>query len=128
MKLIAIIGGIVIAVLIAAVVAILIFVDTNQPFLQKTANLSVTLIAVLACGLLIAVTALVALLAALVGILNNLTKTKVGPLIDKISEATDTARGTVAYVGEGVVSPMVRLASILAGLRGAIGVLFRRKN
>ena len=126
MKLIAIIGGIVIALLIAGVVAILILVD--PVVLQKTANLSVTLIAVLACGLLIAVTALVALLAALVGILNNLTKTKVGPLIDKISEATDTARGTVAYVGEGVVSPMVRLASILAGLRGAIGVIFRRKS
>ncbi len=126
----AIIAGLIalIVLLIAGVVAILIWVDPGQPFLQKAANLSVALIAVAACGVLIALTALVGAVAALVAVLSNLAKTKVDPLLDKVNETTDTLRGTVAYVGEGVVSPMVRLASMLAGVRGAVTVLFRRRS
>jgi uncharacterized membrane protein YccC len=124
-----IIGAVIFVVaLIVGVVVILIFVDQGQPFLQKTANLSVTLISVLACGLLIAITALVAVLAALVTVLSNLTKTKVSPLIDKINETADTARGTAVYVGESVASPMIRTAALIAGVRGAVSGLFRKRS
>jgi hypothetical protein len=122
-----VIGAVVaVILLIVAVVAILIWVDNG--FLQKTANLSVTLISVLACGLLIALTALVAVIAALVNVLKNLTENKVAHLIDKVNETADTARGTAMYVGEGVVSPMVRVSAMLAGLRGAISGLFTKRS
>jgi hypothetical protein len=122
-----IIGAVVfILLLIAAVIAILIWVDPQLPFLQKSAYLSISLISVFACGMLIALTAIFAAIAALVAVLRKLTQEKVAPLIDKVNETTDTVRGAVTYVGEGVVSPLVKFAAILAAFRGAIAGLFKR--
>jgi predicted PurR-regulated permease PerM len=126
MKKVAIFGGIAVVVLIAALVAVLIWVDTD--FLRKLSYVSLSMMSVFACGLLIAVTALVAIIAALIQVLNNLTREKVSPLIDKVNEAADTARGTAVYVGEGIVSPMVRLASLLAAVRGAVSALFTKRS
>lgn len=124
-----IIGAVVgIVVLIAAVVAILIWVDPGLPFLQKSAYLSTALLSVFACGMLIALTAIFAAVAALVAVLRKLTQEKVAPLIDKVNETTDTVRGTVSYVGEGVVSPLVKFAAILAALRGGIAALFTARK
>jgi hypothetical protein len=121
-----IIGAIVfIVLLIVGVIAILIFVDPQLPFLQKTAYLSASLISVIACGMLIALTAIFAAIAALIAVLRKLSQEKVAPLIDKVNETTDTVRGTVTYVGEGVVSPLIKFAAILAALRGAITGLFK---
>jgi hypothetical protein len=113
-----------IVLLIVAFVLILIFVDVTA--LQKTAYLSVSLLSVFACGMLIALTAIFAAVAALVAVLRKLSAEKVAPLIDKVNETTDTVRGTVTYVGEGMVSPLIKFAAVLAALRGAIAGVFRR--
>lgn len=125
MKLGLIIAGIVVVILIAA--PIVIFAVASPQDLQKAANLATIVTSVFACGLLISITALVAAVVVLISVIANLTSTKVGPLIDKVNETADTARGTAAYIGEGVVSPLVKVAGILAAVRAAVAALFRAR-
>lgn len=123
MKMAIAIGVIVILLLIATPILIFAFVPTDA--LQKAAHLATIVTSVFACGLLVVITALVAAILILVSVLTNLVNTKVGPLIDKVNETADTARGTAAYIGEGVVSPLVKVSGILAAIRAAIRALFR---
>ncbi len=119
-----IVGGIVV-VLLLVLGPIAIFIWVPLQALQTLAYMSIGVMSFFACGLLIATIALVVAIFFLIRVLTSLTSTKVGPLIDKINETADSAKGTVAYVGEGVVSPLVKIAAILAGIRAAIGALFR---
>jgi hypothetical protein len=132
MKVFAIIGAIVVILLLIAIpILLLIFVPADG--MAHAANLARVVTSFFACGLLIVTTALVAVIAVLVAVITRLLDTKVSPLIDtkiaplvdKINETADTARGTVAYVGEGAVSPLIKMAAILAGVRSAIRALFR---
>lgn len=124
MKMLAIIGGIVLALLFIAV-PILIFWLVPEQALRTASYEATVVLSFFACGLLIVSIALVAAILVLVSVITKLTDTKVSPLIDKVMETADDAKATVAYVGEGVVSPLVKIASILAGIRGAIKALFR---
>jgi hypothetical protein len=126
----AIVGALVVAIIICALILWLVPAD----FLRKAADLATVTVSFFACGLLIVTTGLVVGILALVGIINNLVDNKVGPLMDKVTpmldkanEAVDTARGTVTYVGEGVVSPLVKVSSILAAVRGGISALLRSR-
>jgi signal transduction histidine kinase len=120
----AIIGGIVVAIVVIAV-PILIFWLVPEQALRVASYEATVVMSFFACGLLVVTIALVAAILVLVSVITRLTDTKVSPLLDKVTEATDSAKATVAYVGEGVVSPLVKIAAILAGIRGAIKALFR---
>lgn len=123
-KILAIIGGVVVVLLLILVpILVLIFVPTEA--LQKASYLAIIVTSVFACGLLLVTIALVAVIAVLVSVITRITDQKVGPLLDKVNETADSAKGTIAYVGEGVVSPLVKLAAILAGIRAAIRALFQ---
>jgi predicted PurR-regulated permease PerM len=126
-----IVGALVVAILIVA--AILIWVPTD--FLQKASFLATVTVSFFACGLLIVTTGLVVAVLALVSVVTTLIDKKVNPLIDrvyplldKVNETADTAKGTVTYVGEGVVSPLIKVSSILAAVRGGISALLRSRN
>ena len=107
------------------VVVTLILVFASTEFLERASYLATVVISFFACGLLIMSTGVVVALMALLSVVTNLIDKKVGPLVDKVNETADSAKGTVAYVGEGVVSPLIKIASILAGIRAAIRALFR---
>ncbi len=119
-----IIGAIVVAILLIFV-PIAIFIWVPEQALRTASYESTVVLSFFACGLLLVSIALVAAILVLVSVITKLTDTKVSPLIDKISETADSAKATVAYVGEGVVSPLVKIAAILAGIRGAVKALFR---
>ena len=120
----AIIGGVVVAIIVI-LVPIAIFIWVPEQALRTASYEATVVLSFFACGLLVVSIALVAAILVLVSVITRLTDTKVSPLIDKVNEATDSAKATVAYVGEGVVSPLVKIAAILAGIRGAIKALFR---
>lgn len=120
----AIIGGIVVALIVIAV-PILIFWLVPEQALRTASYEATVVMSFFACGLLVTTIALVAAILVLVSVITKLTDTKVSPLLDKAMETADSAKATVAYVGEGVVSPLVKIAAILAGIRGAIKALFR---
>jgi hypothetical protein len=120
----AIIGGIVVAIVLI-LVPIAIFIWVPEQALRTASYEATVVMSFFACGLLITTIALVAAILVLVSVITKLTDTKVSPLLDKAMETADSAKATVAYVGEGVVSPLVKIAAILAGIRGAIKALFR---
>ena len=120
----AIIGGIVVG-LVLILVPIAIFIWVPEQALRTASYEATVVMSFFACGLLVVSIALVAAILVLVSVITKLTDTKVSPLLDKAMETADSAKATVAYVGEGVVSPLVKIAAILAGIRGAIKALFR---
>ncbi|MBI4498580.1 MAG: hypothetical protein HY689_11840 [Chloroflexi bacterium] len=80
--------------------------------------------------IVLAVLAILQLLVLLV--MTLLVYRKVAPLIDKIGPVLDSARttattvaGTSQFVGETVVAPIIRVASIAAGVRRGVATLGR---
>ncbi len=119
-----IVGAIALA-LIVLIIPLVVFIWVPNDAVQKLSQMAIIVTSVFACGLLLVTIGLIAAILALVVVIRNLTENKVGPLIDRVTETADSAKGTVAYVGEGVVSPLVKVASILAGIRAAIRTLCR---
>lgn len=117
--------GAAVVILFLVFVPIAIFIWVPETALRTASYEATVVLSFFACGLLLVSIALVAAILVLISVITKLTDTKVSPLIDKISETADSAKATVAYVGEGVVSPLVKIAAILAGIRGAIKALFR---
>jgi hypothetical protein len=121
-----IIGILAFVVLIALLIFVPILLIPNG-WLDSAAKWSLFLISGFLCLLIAVMIALTALVAALVGAVLMLVK-KADPLVEKLTETADTAKGTVAYVGEGVVSPLIKVSMILAAIRGAINALFRGRS
>jgi predicted PurR-regulated permease PerM len=130
-----IIVGVVVALIVAIAITVALLIFPTDQFMQKAANLATVVVAFFACGLVIATTALVVVITALLGVVTNLVDKKVNPLmdrvtplLDKVNETADTAKGTVTYVGEGVVSPLIKISSILAAVRGGVSALLRSRS
>jgi uncharacterized membrane protein len=70
----------------------------------------------LTCVLLIA-------LIILVFTIRGLLKNKLGPAIDSLKESLDNVKGTSEFVGETAVAPIVRVYSVVRGVRGGIGAI-----
>ena len=79
-------------------------------------------------------TILLAALVVLVLTIRSLLRENVAPAIDSGRNLFDEARGTVEFVGESAVSPIIRVYSIFSGVRrgmatvGSVGGRFRRKK
>lgn len=90
---------------------------------------------------LISVTLMIVLMSTLVVMVNELrhvAKETISPKVsdvlenvrgiaDNAKETTTTARQTASYVAEGVVSPLIKTASLLAGVRAGAKALARRQ-
>ncbi len=61
----------------------------------------------------------------LIGTANGVLKTEVTPLIQSARQTVDNVRGTATFVSEAAVSPIIRIASIIAGIRRFLAVLAR---
>lgn len=62
-------------------------------------------------------------LVYLVFMIRNIMRDSVGPAVDSLKTSLDTVAGTTEYVGETVVSPIVRVYSIFRGVRSGIGAV-----
>ena len=60
---------------------------------------------------------------ALLGAVRSTLKDDVSPLFDSAHQTVRTVRGTAVFVSETAVSPVIRVYSIAAGARRAVGVL-----
>lgn len=56
-----------------------------------------------------------------------LIQTEIKPLLDSANETVNTMRGTTEFVSENVVSPVVKIHSTVAGVKGGLQALFGRK-
>jgi len=93
-------------------------------------------IAVVAFGILLAFVGLLAciLLVVLIGVALAVRRTvnqKVVPLLDSTRDLVDEVRGTAEFVGESAVTPIIRVYSVVSGIRkgldslGSLGGRFR---
>ena len=85
-------------------------------------------IAVVALGLLAAAVGLLAcvLLIVLIGVALSVRRAvnqKVVPLIDSTRDLVDEVKGTAEFVGESAVTPIIRVYSIVSGIRKGLDSL-----
>jgi hypothetical protein len=58
----------------------------------------------------------------LVSTVNELVNTSVKPVIDTTQQTLTNVTGTTQFLGDTIVSPLIRVISIFAGIRRAVGV------
>ncbi len=134
LKKFAIIGGIVLLVLGIGLPILLI----SQGWLNEARDLAIILLAIFQLFSVTLMIVLVGVLVVMVNELRNLAKEKISPKVDDVLErvkditenakvTTTTAKQTASYVAEGVVSPVIKAASLLAGVKAGAKSLARRQ-
>ena len=110
----------IIASIIAGIVLILVVLGVAIFFLMQpgtpTDKIRDVFIIVVALESLVIGAALVVLVIQLASLI-NLIQNEVRPILTATSETVNTLRGTVEFLGENVVEPVVKLNGYLAGLR-----------
>ncbi len=114
MKKWAIIGGIIAAVVLALVIGLLYWGDEG-PVTQRLRDISIVFISLFA---VIATVLLAAILGAILWLVFTI-RDKVVPLLETLSATAKRLQGTTEYLSERAVTPVVSMASTLAGLRAA---------
>jgi hypothetical protein len=113
--------GIVLAVLVAlAIVVALIYGLVNNP--PVTAVLRDIFIIVLALVTIIIGLFLVVLIFQLQSLI-ALLRDEIKPILNSANETASTVRGTTTFVSDAVVTPMIRAASLAAGVRQTVKTL-----
>jgi small-conductance mechanosensitive channel len=88
-------------------------------------------IVIIIWGIMSILTLLVALLIALfiglsvknlVTTVNDLVNTSIKPVIDSTQQSVTNVTGTTQFVGDTLVSPIIRVISTLAGIKRFLGV------
>ena len=71
---------------------------------------------VLLCAVMVAVLFLVLMIRRLV-------RDNLGPAIDSLKESLDNVKGTTEFAGETVASPIIRVYSVVKGVRTGLGAV-----
>lgn len=126
MKRALIIGGV---IFVALIVGLVVLISVTDGW-QTARDIAIVFLAILN---MISALLLIALLAVLVyGVLalKNLTSEtvmpKVNATLDQVRDTAVTAKNTSTYVAQGVVSPLIKISSIAAGVRAGAAALARR--
>ena len=110
----------IVASIIAGIVLILVLLGVAIFFLMQPATptdkIRDVFIIVVALESLVIGAALVILVVQLASLI-NLIQNEVRPILNATSETVNNLRGTVEFLGENVVEPVVKLNGYLAGLR-----------
>ncbi len=108
---IGVIAGIVVflALLVAAIVALM---QPNTPT-DKIRDVFIIVVALETLVIGVALVVLIVQLASLINLLQN----EVRPILAATSETVNTLRGTIEFLGEEVLEPVVKLNGYLAGLK-----------
>ncbi len=72
---------------------------------------------------LLLVCVLLAALVFLVFTLRRILERNVAPAVDSLKDSLDNVRGTTEFAGETVVSPIIRVYSVVRGVRAGLGAV-----
>jgi O-antigen/teichoic acid export membrane protein len=108
----------IIFVLILLVVAIFFLLQPGTPT-DKIRDVFIIIVAMESLVIGLALIVLIVQLASLINLLQN----EIRPILNATSETVNTLRGTVEFLGENVVEPVVKLNGYLAGLRRMLELL-----
>lgn len=80
-------------------------------------------LSILALGTVILIAVVIGFsVKSLIDTMNDLVKTGVRPVIDSTQQTVTNVTGTTQFLGDTVVSPVIRVFSFIAGLRRGIAV------
>lgn len=118
----AVIAGVVLLTLLL-ILAVYALMQPNTP----TATIRDVFIIVVALESLVIGVALVVLIVQLASLI-NLLQNEVRPILEATSETVNTLRGTVEFLGEEVVEPVVKLSGYMAGLTRMLELMGIKKK
>jgi ABC-type spermidine/putrescine transport system permease subunit II len=107
------IGVLVLLVLLAGVVAAVVFMARNP---AATETIRDIFIIVMALESLVIGSALIVLIVQIAQ-LTNLLRHEIKPILDSTNETVSTVRGTTAFLSENLVEPVIKLNAYVAGLQ-----------
>jgi hypothetical protein len=83
-------------------------------------DITIVFVGVLSLIVLLLIAALLGALVWLIFTIRQLLRENVAPAVDSLKNTLDNARGTAEFVGETTVSPIIRVYSIISGVRGGL--------
>ena len=123
-----IIGVVSLVVFLAVIIGLISWADGWETAMRVS-------VVILAIFQIFSVFLMIALLAALIGavfairdLANNTVVPKVSQTLDQVKDSAAAAKNTTAYVAEGVVTPLIKISIIAAGVRTAAVALARRNK
>ena len=121
-----IIGGVVFAVL---VISLIVLISVNDAW-QTARDVSIVILAIFEMiSTLLLIGLLAVLIYAVLALRSVATETvlpKVNQTLDQVKDTAVTAKSTSTYVAQGVVTPLIKLSSVAAGVKAAAVALARR--
>ncbi len=121
-----IIGGVVFA---ALVIALIVLISVNNAW-ATARDVSVVILAIFSMiSTLLTIALLAILIYAVMAIRTLASETvvpKVSQTLDQVRDSAVAAKNTTTYVGQGVAAPLIKLSSVAAGVRAAAVALARR--
>jgi heme/copper-type cytochrome/quinol oxidase subunit 2 len=106
--------GVIAVVVLAAIIAAFVFLIRADP--TTTGQVRDVFIIFMALESIVIGIALIILIIQL-AILTNLIQNEVKPILDSTNETVNTMRGTVSFLADNLVDPVIRMNSYVAGLR-----------
>jgi succinate dehydrogenase hydrophobic anchor subunit len=121
-----IIGGVVFAVLI---IALIVLISVNDAW-ATARDVSVVILAIFSMiSTLLSIALLAVLIYAVMALRTVATETimpKVSQTLDQVKDTALTTKNTSTYVAQGVVTPLIKISSVAAGVKAAAVALARR--
>ncbi len=121
-----IIGGVIFAVLI---IGLIVLISVSDAW-ATARDVSVVILAIFQMISTLLMIALLAVLIYAVMALKSLASEtvvpKVSQTLDQVRDTAATAKNTSTYVAQGVVTPLIKISSVAAGVRAAAVALARR--
>ncbi|GAC1542069.1 MAG: hypothetical protein NVS2B7_15040 [Herpetosiphon sp.] len=121
-----IIGGVVFVLL---VVGLIVLISVNHAW-ATARDVSIVILAIFQLISSVLVITLVGVLIyavlALKGVATDTVMPKVTAALDQVKETASTTKNTTTYVAQGVVTPLIKISSIAAGVRAGAAALARR--
>src|SRR5215211_4089086 len=116
-----IVGAVILLILLG--VAIFFLLQPGTPT-DRIRDVFIIVVALESLVIGVAMIVLVIQLASLINLLQN----EVRPILKSTSEAVNTLRGTVEFLGENVVEPVIKLNGYLAGMSRVIELMGIKKK
>ena len=114
----------VVVVILAALVGFIIYLFQASTPTDKIRDIFIIVVALESFVIGAALIVLIVQLASLINLLQN----EVRPILNATSETVNTLRGTVEFLGEEVVEPVVKLSGYLAGLNRMLELMGIKKK
>ncbi len=121
-----IIGGV---IFVALIVGLIVLISVNDAW-DTARDVSVVILAIFEMISTLLMIALLAVLIYAVMAIRTLAQEtvvpKVSQTLDQVRDTAATAKNTSTYVAQGVVTPLIKISSVAAGVRAAAVSLARR--